>query len=64
LAALQQQLGLLNDAESAAELLTQLTTQLPHLAPATAYAQGWLAADAEQRVRRLGRTWRRVRADL
>ncbi|MBI5716060.1 MAG: CYTH and CHAD domain-containing protein [Burkholderiales bacterium] len=68
LAALQQQLGLLNDAEVAAERLTRLaarsSAQSPALAPAAAYALGWLAADAEQRVRRLGRVWRRVREEL
>lgn len=64
LAALQQQLGLLNDAGVAAKRLTQLAAQSPALAPAAAYALGWLAADAEQRVRQLGRVWQRVREEL
>jgi len=61
LAALQQQLGLLNDAEVAAARLAGLAARNPALAAAAAYAQGWLAADAAQRVQRLGRLWRRVR---
>lgn len=64
LAALQQQLGLLNDAEVAAGLLAPMAASSPSLAPAVSYALGWLAADAEQRVRRLGRLWKRVREDL
>ncbi len=64
LAALQQQLGLLNDAEVAAALLAQMAAGAPQLAPVASHAQGWLAADTEQRVRRLGRIWRRVRAEL
>lgn len=64
LATLQQKLGLLNDAEVAGGLLAQMAAQAPRLAPAASYAQGWLVADAAQRVRGLGRVWRRVREDL
>jgi hypothetical protein len=55
---------LLNDAEVAAGLLAALAAGSPRLAPAASYAQGWLAAEAEQRVRQLGRIWRRVLAAL
>ncbi len=64
LAALQQQLGLLNDAEVAETLLSGLAAEAPALHAATLYAQGWLAADAQWRVRRLGKLWQQVRAQL
>lgn len=64
LAAMQQQLGLLNDAEVGSTRLGQLAREQPATAAAAAYAMGWLAADAGHRVRRLGRLWRRVRAEL
>jgi len=64
LATLQEQLGRVNDAQVAAQRLAGLATGTPDLAAAAAHAQRWLAADAEQRVRRLGRVWARVRKDL
>ncbi len=61
LASLQQQLGPLNDAEVAATRLSSLAADAPALPRAVAFAQGWLAADAERRVRRLRKLWKRVR---
>ena len=61
LAALQQELGVLNDAEVAKVRLARLAAATAVLAPAAAYAQGWITADAERRVRALGKLWLRVR---
>ena len=64
MAALQDELGSLNDAEVATDLLHRLAAGSPALAAAAGYAQGWLAADASQRVRWLGKLWKRARRDL
>jgi inorganic triphosphatase YgiF len=64
LATLQQQLGLLNDAEVAAALLARLVAVQPGFAAAAGYARGWLAADAAHRVRRLPKLWRAVHKEL
>lgn len=64
LAALQEQLGRLNDGDVAAAALAGLLARDPQLAPAVAYAQGWLAADGANRLSRLGAIWKKVRRQL
>ncbi|MBL8288924.1 MAG: CHAD domain-containing protein [Rubrivivax sp.] len=64
LGALQEQLGLLNDAQVAVRGLARLAQADASLASAAAYAEGWLLADTDRRVRGLGRLWHRVQRDL
>ncbi|MCW5633639.1 MAG: CYTH and CHAD domain-containing protein [Rubrivivax sp.] len=64
LAALQEQLGVLNDTDVASAALAGLAAEDATLAPAVAYAQGWLSADAGPRIDRLGPLWRQARRAL
>ncbi len=64
LAALQQHLGLLNDADVATVQLGRIVADNPALAQAAAYAQGWLAAEAVRRVQQIPKLWQRVGKDL
>ena len=64
LIALQDQLGLLNDAEVTGPLLTRIAAETPALASSAHYAQGWLAGEAERRLRALWPLWQRARREL
>ena len=62
LTALQGALGSINDATVAASLLAQLVETRPDLAQHTGFVRGYLAAGAEQDVRKLGKLWQQFQA--